>query len=91
MIMNERLPLGILKQAFMKMQSFIEDIHEAADDPSLTEDERYEFQQMGEVSSIIAMRILNIVQKEMAEDDFLHMDIPMDEIEKYPYNPMQEY
>ena len=89
--MNERLPLGVLKQAFMKIQSFIEDIHEAADDPSLTEDELYEFQQMGEVSSIMALRILDIVQKEMPEDDFLHMDIPMDEIEEYPYKPMEEY
>nr|DAR75758.1 MAG TPA: hypothetical protein [Caudoviricetes sp.] len=91
MIMNERLPLGVLKQAFMKIQSFMEDIHEAADDSNLTEDEQYEFHQMGEVSSIIAIRILNIVQKDISEDDFLNMDIPMDEIEEYPYKPMEEY
>lgn len=88
--MQDRLPLGVLKQAFMKMQSFVEDIHEAADDPDLTEDERYEFNQMGEVGTIIGMRILNIVQQDMSEEDFLNIEIPMDEIEEYPYKQMEE-
>ena len=88
--MNDRLPMGILKQAFMKIQSFVDDIDEASEDNDLTEDEKYEFKQMVEVGTLMAMRILTIVEQEMPEDEFLNIDIPMDEIEEYPYKPMEE-
>ena len=88
--MNDRLPMGILKQAFMKIQSFVDDIDEASEDNDLTEDEKYEFKQMVEIGTLMAMRILTIVEQEMSEDEFLNIDIPMDEIEEYPYKPMEE-
>jgi len=82
--------MGILKQAFMKIQSFVDDIDEASEDNDLTEDEKYEFKQMVEIGTLMAMRILTIVEQEMSEDEFLNIDIPMDEIEEYPYKPMEE-
>ena len=82
--------MGILKQAFMKIQSFVDDIDEASEDNDLTEDEKYDFKQMVELGTLMAMRILTIVEQEMPEDEFLNIDIPMDEIEEYPYKPMEE-
>lgn len=81
---RHRLPLGLCKQAFMKLDSLISDLHEIKEDEDLTADEKYEFIQMAEVAGIIATRILNIVKKECNEEDFLNEDVRLDEIDMYP-------
>lgn len=81
---QHRIPLGLCKQAFMKLNSFMVDIYEIKEDEDLTEDEKYEFSQMAEVAGMLAARILNIVKKECEEEDFLNEDVTIDEIDNYP-------
>lgn len=81
---ENRLPLGLCKQALMKLESFVGDIHEIREEDDLTDDEIYELTQMAEVAGILGVRLLNIVKKECNEDDFLSEEVNMDEIGLYP-------
>lgn len=81
---QHRLPLGLCKQAFMKLDSFMGDIYEIKEDEDLTEDEKYEFTQMAEIAGMLATRILNIIKKECEEEDFLNEDVTIDEVDNYP-------
>lgn len=81
---EHRLPLGLCKQALMKLESFVGDIHEIREEDDLTDDEIYELTQMAEVAGILGVRLLNIVKKECNEDDFLSEEVNMDEIGLYP-------
>ena len=81
---SHRLPVGLFKQALMKLESFVGDIHEIREEDDLTDDEIYELTQMAEVAGILGARILNIVKKECNEDEFLNEDVAMDEIGLYP-------
>lgn len=79
-----RLPLGLCKQAFMKIESFVADIHEILEDDDLTPEEKYEFIQMAEVGGLLGVRLLNIVKKECGEEEFLSEDVTMDDIGLFP-------
>ena len=81
---TNRLPLGLCKQAIMKIDSFIGDINEIREEEGLTPDEIYELTQMAEISGMLASRLLNIVKKECNEEDFLNEDVNMDEIGTFP-------
>jgi len=81
---HHRLPLGLCKQAFMKLASFIADIHEIREDEDLTPDEKYEFTQMAEVAGMLGARILNTIKKECNEEDFLNEDVALDDIDLFP-------
>lgn len=81
---NHRLPLGLCKQAFMKLESFVADIHEILEDEDLTQEEKYEFIQMAEVGGLLGARLLNIVKKECNEEDFLNEDVTLDDIDLFP-------
>ena len=83
---ENRLPLGLCKQALMKLESFVGDIHEIREEDDLTDDEIYELTQMAEVAGILGVRLLNIVKKECNEDDFLSEEVNMDDIGLYPEN-----
>ena len=87
---EHRLPLGLCKQAFMKFQSAIQDLEEILGDEDLNDDERYEFYQMIEVGTMISLRLMNIVKKEMNEDDFVNEDIEMDSLEEPTYEDCGE-
>ena len=87
---QHRLPLGLCKQIFLKVESTIHDLEEIASDDDLTTDERYEFRQMLEVQTMIGMRVLNMIKKEMNEDDFINEDIVMDSFEDEPYEDAGE-
>lgn len=81
---HHRLPLGLCKQAFMKLASFIADIHEIREDEDLTNDEKYEFTQMAEVAGMLGARILNTIKKECSEEEFLNEEVTLDEIDLFP-------
>ena len=81
---EHRLPLGLCKQAFMKLESFIADIHEIREDEDLTHDEVYELTQMAEVGGMLGARLLNIIKKECDEEEFLSEDVSLDEIDMFP-------
>ncbi len=81
---QHRLPLGLCKQAFMKLESFISDIHEIREDEDLTPEEIYELTRMAEVAGLLGVRLLNIVKKECGEEEFLNEEVGMDEIGLFP-------
>ena len=82
---QHRLPLGLCKQLFLKVESSIHDLEDIISDEDLTDDEKYEFQQMMEVQIMIGMRVLNSVKKEIDETDFVNEDIGMDSMESETY------
>lgn len=86
--MNEnadgRIPLGLCKQAFMKLSSALVDIHEIKEDDDLDEDEKHIFGQIADNLAISIAHITNIVTKEIDEEDFLNENIDMDPIDEYP-------
>ena len=83
--MNDgKIPLGLCKQACMKLGSFLEDIHEIKEDPDLDPEDREVFEKISDISAIMMANIVNIVSKEMGEEEFLNEEVPMDEISEYP-------
>lgn len=87
---EHRLPLGLCKQAFMKFQAAMQDLEEIIADEDLTDDERYEFYQMIEIGTMICLRLMNIVKKEMNEDDFVNEEIEMDALDEPSYEDAGE-
>ncbi|MCM1220701.1 MAG: hypothetical protein NC548_40050 [Lachnospiraceae bacterium] len=81
---QHRLPLGLCKQAVLKLEAFTGDIREILEDPDLEEDEKKIFEQIVEYSSVFMAHIMNIVGKECGEEEFLNENFPMDEIGQYP-------
>lgn len=81
---NGKLPLGLCKQAFMKLDSFMTDIKEIREDEDLDPDTRNQFDQMAEITGTMMAVIVNIVGAELEEEKFLKETIPMDEIDQFP-------
>ena len=80
---EKNIPYGILKQAFMKLESFTEDMHECLN-YDMSEEDKYECSQMMEVATTMSMRILNIVRQGMNEEDFINEKVDMDKIGQFP-------
>lgn len=83
-IKDGKIPLGLCKQAALKLDSFMGDCHEIIQDPDLEEEDKQLFETMIETASVMAAHIVNIVSKEMGEEEFLNENIPMDDIGSYP-------
>ncbi|MCM1230770.1 MAG: hypothetical protein NC489_11605 [Ruminococcus flavefaciens] len=79
-----RLPLGLCKQAALKIEAFNADIHEILEEEGLSDEEREIFKQMAEYSSVFLAHIVNIVHEECGEEDFISETFPMDELGQYP-------
>lgn len=85
--MNEqeyKLPLGLCKQAAMKLDSFISDVREISEDEDIDVEDKQDFETMAEMAGTMLATIVNIVNKECEESEFLGEKIPMDEIDAYP-------
>ena len=87
---NYKLPLGLCKQAAMKLESFISDIMEIKEDEDLEIEDKQDFETMAEISCTMLATLINIVNKECEEAEFLGEKIPMDEIDRYP-EPNEEF
>lgn len=74
-----RMPLGLCRQAAMKLDAFIADIHEIKEDEELYPEDRETFEQIAEISGTMMAAIVNMVTKEMGEEEFLAEDVVMDE------------
>ena len=61
-----------LKQSYMKLESFIEDMHAICEDEELTEDERYEYYKMREIALAMEVRLFNGIQQALGSDDFIN-------------------
>ena len=79
-----KLPLGLCKQAAMKLDSFISDVREIAEDEDIETEDKQDFETMAEMACTMLATIVNIVNKECEEAEFLGEKIPMDEIDQYP-------
>lgn len=79
-----KIPLGLCKQAVMKLDSFISDVKEIIEDPDLEPDDRQDFETMSDMAGTMLATIVNIVNKECEEAEFLGEKIPMDGIDAYP-------
>lgn len=78
------LPLGLCKQAVMKLDSFSADIREIIEDENLSPEHKLMFTQMVEMSGTMMAGILNIVSNEMDEESFVAETIDMDTIPEFP-------
>ena len=79
-----RLPLGLIKQASLKLEAFAGDVHEILMDEDLNDYERGIFTQMTELSATMMAHLLNIIREECGEEEFLAEQVPMEEIGEYP-------
>lgn len=79
-----RLPLGIMKQAIMKLDSANVDIKEALEDEDLTREDKETLNQISDVIPSIEAALYSIISKEMDEDEFTSETVEMDEIEEFP-------
>jgi hypothetical protein len=82
--MNNKLPLGIMKQAVMKLDSALSDLHEIACDDDIDEIDKKDFENMSDYISNIIAAITIKASKEINEEEFIRENINMDEIEPYP-------
>lgn len=76
-----RVPLGLCRQAVMKLDAFMADIHEIKEDEELSPEDRQIFEQIAEISGEMMAAIVNMVTKEMGEEEFLSEDVVMDKID----------
>lgn len=81
---DHKLPLGLCKQAFMKLESFMNDIHEIKEDADISVEHQENFSKMAEMAGIMQAGIINIVREECDEDEFINEEVNMDEIEMFP-------
>lgn len=81
------IPIGLCKQAHMKLESALVDIMEIKEDDDLSEEDKETFSTMAETLGLMMAHIVNIVTKEIGEDDFLNEDVGMDELDPYPETP----
>jgi hypothetical protein len=85
--MNENeshLPLGLCKQAAMKLDAFISDVHEIMEDEEITDADRQDFRVMVDLANNIMAHLINTVNREVPEAEFLSEEVPMDDIDPYP-------
>ncbi len=79
-----KIPLGLCKQALMKLESALGDINEIREDPDLDEETKYQFEQMAEIAGNMMAAIVNIVSREMGEEEFVAETIAMDPVDPFP-------
>ncbi|GFI46866.1 hypothetical protein IMSAGC019_02186 [Lachnospiraceae bacterium] len=80
-----RVPLGLCRHAVMKLDAFMADIHEIKEDEELSPEDRQIFEQIAEISGEMMAAIVNMVTKEMGEEEFLSEDVVMDKIDRNLY------
>lgn len=77
-----KIPLGICKQAVMKLGSAMTDVLEIKEDPDISEEHKYAMEGCAEIIGQVMAVISNIVSEEMDEDEFLAEIIEMDELDE---------
>lgn len=82
---NKGLPLGLCKQAMLKIEAAMQDFNEIAEDENLNDEQRLLFESLSEISGQMMASIVNFVNDEISEEDFLNEHIDMDILtEDYP-------
>lgn len=83
-ISDGKIPLGLCKQAALKLESFIVDINEIREDPDVDQEDKDNLEKMVEIAGTMEAMIINMVSKECGEEEFLAIEVPMDEMGPYP-------
>lgn len=79
-----KLPLGLCRQAVMKLESFATDVREIAEDEEIDPQDKETFTKLAEIAGWMMANIVNAVNREMGEEEFLAEELEMDEIDPYP-------
>lgn len=84
--MNEvsNLPLGLMKQAIMKLESAATDIYEIREDPSMNARDLEIMEQISDTLQIIVASIMTMATREIPEEEFTQEQVDMDPIDPYP-------
>lgn len=82
--MENKLPLGLCKQAVMKLDSALSDLAEIEQDPDITEEDREAFKEINASLEMIQAAIYVRVMDEMDEETFMSETIEMDKIDPWP-------
>ena len=81
---ESKLPLGLCKQITLKLESVISDLYEIREDEDVSAEDKEVFQQMTEIAGNMEAAMINIVNKELGEEEFMQETVPMAEIGEYP-------
>lgn len=87
---EHKLPLGIIKQAVMKLDSFSIDMSEIIEDEDITQDDKEKFQTLRSTAGDMMALLINIVREEIGEEEFINEQIDLDEIDPYPEEPTDD-
>lgn len=77
-------PLAIVKQAVMKLDSFMTDIHEIREEPDIDEEDKQTLDAIAGTADLMLAYLVNMIREECEEEDFMNEDIQMDPIDSYP-------
>ena len=78
---EKKLPLGLIKQAILKMESALTDLREIIEDEDIEDDDKDDFVELAEYSSNIIAVLYNKVND---DEDFIKENVKMDEIGTWP-------
>lgn len=78
------LPLGVMRQAVMKLDSFITDMAECMEDEDIDDYDRQSFCVLKETAANMEATLVNVAMKEISEEDFLAEEPEMDPIDPAP-------
>lgn len=78
---ENKLPLGLIKQAILKMESALTDLREIIEDEDIEDDDKDDFVELAEYSSNIIAVLYNKVND---DEDFINENVKMDEIGTWP-------
>lgn len=78
-----KLPVNILRQAVMKLESAMVDIYEAREE-DMEDENKYALEGCAEIIGQVNAVIINMVAAELEEEEFLAIELGMEEIEEYP-------
>lgn len=81
---EHKLPLGLCKQAVLKLESALSDIHEIILDEDISAEQKEWFEVAAEYLGNITAVIYNQVEAEMGEDEFIAEIVEMDQLESWP-------
>ena len=83
-------PLGVCRQAIMKLDSANIDINEMIEDEDMTEDNREILRNISEYLCVFQAALTNLAAEVMGEEEFLSETLQMDEIDEYPTSDILE-
>jgi hypothetical protein len=84
------LPIAILKQMVMKYDSALTDVCEVLEESNLNEYTKKVFTDIKDATTVIVENIVAIVSGVMPEEEFMDTSVPMDEMDEYPFDSIDE-